>query len=42
MVLYNAPSFISTTTSIISSFISPKVTELVTIHKKNIELPIEQ
>lgn len=42
LVLYNAPSFISTTTSIISSFISPKVTELVTIHKKNIELPTEQ
>ena len=34
MELSNTPSFITTTTSILSSFISPKVTELVKIHKK--------
>ena len=34
MELSNTPSFIITTTSILSSFISPKVTELVKIHKK--------
>ena len=34
MELYNTPSFITTTTSILSSFISPKVTELVQIHNK--------
>jgi hypothetical protein len=34
MELLNTPSFITTTTSILSSFISPKVTELVKIHKK--------
>ena len=34
MELYNTPSFITTTTSILSSFISPKVTELVKIHTK--------
>lgn len=34
MEIYNTPSFITTTTSILSSFISPKVTELVKIHTK--------
>jgi len=34
MELSNTPSFITTTTSILNSFISPKVTKLVKLHKK--------
>lgn len=34
MELFNTPSFITATTTILSSFISPKVSELVKFHKK--------